>query len=147
MLDTHTRDILTRVMDEARRKGLQASLLLHRERSHLLRIGNSSVSLNTTETLSRLKARVVDGRKEATHTYLGEVLSLTDARRALTTAVRKVRAAPKRDFEPLLERVDEPVTQVDQYDPALAELDGTSKTAGYARIMREIGPSVTYSGA
>ncbi|MBN1424059.1 hypothetical protein JXA88_05830 [Candidatus Fermentibacteria bacterium] len=146
MLDTHTREVLTGVIDDARHKGIQASLLLHRERSHLLRIGNSSVSLNTSESLTRLKARVVDGRREATHTYLGE-LGTDDARETLEAAVAKVREAPERDFEPILEHVDETVIQEDQYDPALAELDGTSKAAGYARIMREIGPSVTYSGA
>lgn len=147
MVDTQTHEILTRVTDEARQKGIEASFLLHRERSHLLRIGNSSVSLNTTETLTRLKARVVEGRREATHTYLGELRGMDDARRALDTAVAKVREAPERDFTPLLERVEAPIVQEEQYDPALVELDGVSKSAAYARIMREIGSSVTYSGA
>ncbi|MCU0610407.1 MAG: metallopeptidase TldD-related protein [Candidatus Eisenbacteria bacterium] len=147
MLDAQTREILRDATDRARRRGIQASLLLHRERSHLLRLGNSSVSLNTTETLTRLKARVVDGCREATHTSLRELTSAQDALDTLEITVAKVREAPAREFEPILERVEEGVAQTGQYDPALAELDGTSKTEGYARIMRDIGPTPTYSGA
>lgn len=147
MLDSHTRSILCQVRDEARRAGIQASLVLHREHSHLLRLGNSSVSLNTTETLTRLKVRVVEGLREATHTWLGEVSDASQVRDALDVAVRKAREAPERDFEPLLERVEETITQEDQVDPALAALDGVSKVAGYEAIMRALGSGYVYSGA
>ncbi len=147
MLDTRTRDILRLVVDEARRKGIKATLLLHREQSHLLRLGNSSVSLNTFESLTRLKARVVEGRREATHVSLREVFGAEEARATLEGALAKLREAPQRDFEPILERVEEPIDQEDQVDEALARLDGVSKTAAYARAMRELGQGLTYSGA
>ncbi len=54
MLEERIRGLLAGARAEARRQGLNAELLFHRERSSLVRLGNSSVSLCTSETLSRL---------------------------------------------------------------------------------------------
>ena len=63
MLEDRIRDLLVGARAEARRQGLDAEFLFHRERSGLVRLGNSAVSLATSEELSRLDVSVQDGRR------------------------------------------------------------------------------------
>jgi len=56
MLEQETRELLLSARDRAAASGVRATFVLHREKSHLMRIGNNSVSLNTSEELTRLDA-------------------------------------------------------------------------------------------
>ncbi|MBN1433851.1 hypothetical protein JW921_03770 [Candidatus Fermentibacterales bacterium] len=147
MLDERTAEALRAVRDEASRSGKRASFALHREDSHLMRIGNSSVSLSTSEKLTRLDVRVVEGRREGTHTHVGELSGPEQVRELLGVAVEKTAAAREKSFEPLLEEVEEPVDEQDQFDAGLAGLDPAHKTTVYGRVFETVGRDYVYSGA
>lgn len=147
MLERRIREILHTVRAEARSRGLDASISLHHERSHLMRIGNSSVSLNTSEELTRLDVRVVKGRREATHTRLGEIAVADDVRQALGIVEHKVDVALEKDYEPILEEVEESMDQAEQFDEGLEQLDPAFKARGYGAIFGQVGAQYNYSGA
>jgi predicted Zn-dependent protease len=147
MLDRRTRELLRKVRDEAAGKGLSASFTLHRENSHLMRIGNSSVSLNTSEQLTRLDLRVVDGRREGTHTHLVEIRDADTVREALNVAVTKAAMAAEKSYQPLLEAVEDDMDESPQFDPALAGLDPVEKAKAYSEIIRRAGEEYNYSGS
>ncbi len=147
MLDANTRNILMQIRDEAADKGIQAKLLLHHEKSHLMRIGNNSVSLNTSEDLLRLDVEVVDGRRQGSQTYLGHIGSADIVRSVLEQAVEKTRVATPKNYDPLKDVVQKPVTDDHQFDVDLADLDPGEKAAAYAEIFHGLGEQYNYSGA
>jgi predicted Zn-dependent protease len=147
MLENRTREAILTVRDEAAAAGVDAVLALHRERSHLMRIGNNSVSLNTSETLWRLDTEVTDGRRQGSHTHLGPITSIDDVRRALDIAVSKARVAAPKDYEPIKSVVQEPVSEEEQYDEALADLDPAVKADVYRHIIDAVGHQYNFSGS
>jgi PmbA protein len=147
MLDARTREILLEVRSGAEKRGLRASLALHREQSHLMRIGNNSVSLNTSENLTRLDVRVVDGRREGTHTRMGEIVTRGDVEEALEIAVVKSGVATPKDYDPILAEVEEDVDQESQFDPALASLDPAVKAGVYSEVIEGAGNAFNFSGS
>ena len=82
MLNDRTRDAILQVREEARGKGISAFFTLHREQSHLMRLGNNSVSLNTSEDLTRLDVEVLDGRREGAYTVMGDIDTAQTVRQA-----------------------------------------------------------------
>jgi predicted Zn-dependent protease len=135
------------VRDSAQSRGITATFALHREKSHLMRIGNNSVSLSTTENLSRLDISVTDGRKQGTHTHLGRIHSADTVREALDICVAKAGMAMEKDYQPPADAVDEPMDESPQFDPALENLDPSVKADAYSRIIRETGPAYNFSGS
>jgi len=147
MLNDQTRQAILQVRDEARRQGISAFFTLHREQSHLMRIGNNSVSLNTSEDLTRLDVEVLDGRREGAYTVMGDIDDAATVSQALDTAAEKARVSMPKDYQPI-----EPVVQADieesaQYDEQLEQLDPAAKAQTYARIMAEAGSGHNYSGS
>lgn len=147
MLDSGTREMILEARDDARRRGLRASVMLHRENSHLMRIGNNSVSLNTSEKLTRLDVRVLDGNREGTHTVLGEVRSAAQVLESIELSARKAASAVPKDYTPMLAEVREGVDESPQYDAALENLDPSVKARIYAEIFEAVGSSYNYSGS
>jgi predicted Zn-dependent protease len=147
MIDQNLREMLLTVRDRAAERGVAASLALHRERSHLMRIGNNSVSLNTSETLTRLDVEVVDGRRQGTHTHVGALTTAAEVQAALDLAIQKAVLAAPKDYDPPVAVVEEPVDEGAQHDAALAELDPAVKADVYRQIFAEVGPAYNYSGA
>lgn len=147
MLDSGTREMILEARDAARKRGLRASVMLHREDSHLMRIGNSSVSLNTSEKLTRLDIRVLDGNREGTHTVLGEVRSSAQVLESIELSAKKAAAAVPKDYTPRLAEVEESVDESPQYDPALEELDPAVKAGVYAEVFEGAGKRYNYSGS
>jgi predicted Zn-dependent protease len=147
MLDERTRGILMAARDEAASRGITATFALHREKSHLMRIGNNSVSLSTTEDLSRLDISVIDGRKQGTHTHLGRIQSGSTVRDALEICVTKAAMAMEKDYQPPADVVEETVDESPQFDPALEELDPAVKADAYDRIISGTGPDYNFSGS
>jgi len=147
MLKDTTREAILQVRDQARRQGTSAFFTLHREQSHLMRLGNNSVSLNTSEDLTRLDVEVLDGRREGAYTVMGDIDRADTVRQALDVAVEKARVSVPKDYEPI-----EPVVQADieesaQYDEQLEQLDPAVKARAFARIVAEAGASHNYSGS
>jgi len=147
MLEEKTRNCIATVRSEAEKKGIRASFSLHREKSHLMRIGNNSVSLNTSEYLTRLDIRVIKGKREGTHTVLSEITSEDQIREALQIAVRKSELAAEKEYEPIFEIVEGNFEDTSQYDQALAELDPARKADAYAEIFKAVGEDYNYSGS
>lgn len=147
MLDANIRSILMQVRDEAADKDIQATLKLHHEKSHLMRIGNSSVSLNTTEDLLRLDVEVVDGRRMGTQTYLGAIGDADIVRGVLEAACEKARVASPKTYDPIPDRVETAVSEDPQFDIDLAEMDPSLKAGAYSEIIRKLGEKYNYSGS
>jgi predicted Zn-dependent protease len=147
MLDERTRNILTAVRDDATENGIKATFVLHRENSHLLRIGNNSVSLSTTEVLSRLDIEVINGRKQGSHTHLGMIDSEEVVRDALDISVRKARVAMDKDYQPPATVIEDDFDEGMQFDRALEQLDPSVKTGAFSRIIEEIGQQYNFSGS
>ncbi len=147
MLDERTRSILMAVRDDAAAQGITATFVLHREKSHLMRIGNNSVSLSTTENLSRLDISVIDERKQGTHTHLGRIDSEDTVREALEICTVKAGMSKGKDYQPPADVVEESIDESPQFDPALEDLDPAVKAEAYSRIIEEVGPDYNFSGS
>jgi predicted Zn-dependent protease len=147
MLEKGIRDAICSVRDHAAKRGIRASFGLHREDSHLMRIGNSSVSLSTSERLTRLDVGVVDGRREGSHTHMTEVTSPEVVERALQIALGKAKASAEKDYEPMLPEVRQSIEEEPQLDPAVTGMDPAVKAEGYAEIFRGAGEDYNYSGS
>lgn len=147
MLDTRTREILLAARDASAKRGISAAISVHRERSHLMRIGNNSVSLNTSENLTRLDITVLSGRREGTHTHLGEIGSQKIVDEAIELSAKKAEVACPRDYEPLLPEVMEDVEESSQYDSALAAFDPAEKARIYAAVFAGAGQKHNFSGS
>ncbi len=147
MVDTRTRDSVLQVRDEAARRGIRAFFTLHREKSHLLRLGNNSVSLNTSEDLTRLDVEVLDGRRQSTCTRLGDLSTPDPVRLALERAVAQAAVAMPREYEPIEPVVERDIAEQPQYDAELEALDPATKVKTYERIMAAVGRGYNYSGS
>ncbi|MBN2587116.1 MAG: hypothetical protein JXR55_07465 [Candidatus Fermentibacteraceae bacterium] len=147
MLDANIRSILMQVRDEAADQGIHATLLLHHEKSHLMRIGNSSVSLNTSEDLLRLDMVVTDGRRQGSQTFLGAIADADVVRSVLAAAKEKARVASPKTYDPIPDEVDVPVSEDSQFDTDLAELDPEVKESAYREIFGKLGEEYNYSGS
>jgi predicted Zn-dependent protease len=147
MLDDKTRSAINAVRDEAAAQGIVATFALHREKSHLMRLGNSSVSLSTSEELTRLDILATHGRAQASHTALGMIEGPDTVRHALGMAVAKARAAAPKDYQPIPDTVTAPVEESPQYDQALAELEPAAKAEGYRSVISALAGAYNFSGA
>jgi predicted Zn-dependent protease len=147
MVDQRTRDSILQVRDEAARLGTNAFFTLHREQSHLLRLGNNSVSLNTSEDLTRLDVEVLDGRRQSGYTLMGDIAGPATVRTALDRAVAQTAVAVPKDYDPIAPAVEQAVDEQPQYDAGLERLDPAVKVDAYARVMEAVGQTHNYSGA
>jgi len=75
MLEKRIRDLLLDARANARKQKLDAEFNFHRERSSLIRLGNSSVALSTFEELSRLDVTVQQGRKSGSYSLTSDITS------------------------------------------------------------------------
>ena len=147
MLDTRIKNFITNVRDKAAEKGIVASISLHREKSHLMRIGNNSVSLNTSERLTRLSVDVVNGKKQGSHTQMGDISSEECIQKALDIAVEKAAVATEKNYQPNTDVVEENIEETTQFDKELEDLDPLFKAEGYQKIFKECGEQYNYSGS
>ncbi len=147
MVDETSRQAVLAVRDAAAAKGIAATFSLHREQSHLMRIGNSSVSLNTSEDLLRLDMVVTDGRRQGSQTFLGAIADADVVRNVLAAAKEKARVASPKTYDPILDEVDVPVSEDSQFDIGLAELDPEVKESAYREIFGKLGEKYNFSGS
>ncbi len=147
MIAPGIREILLEARDRAERKGLKAVISLHSEHSHLMRIGNNSVSLNTSENLTRLDTSVVSGRREGSHTHLGEIESIDGVMEAIEISARKAEVACPKDYDPIPAEIEEDIDQSEQYDATLESLDPSRKAETYRAIFDGAGRDYNYSGS
>ncbi len=147
MLDANIRKILMQVRDEAADDGIQATLKLHHEKSHLMRIGNNSVSLNTSENLMRLDVEVTEGKKQGSQTYLGAIKDVDMIRGILNAAKDKARMASPKTYDPIPDEVEITISEDNQFDQELSDIDPSVKAGAYREIIESLGGQYNFSGS
>jgi len=141
------RTMIAGARDLARDRGIKASINYHHENSHLMRIGNNSVSLNTSEELTRIDIEVIDGRKKGTHTHLGELASTEELFDIILKVSEKAANSAEMDFEPVLTVIESNVELQTQYDEALDHMDPAVKERVYSSIFKSVGEDYITSGS
>ncbi len=146
MITNKIKEMVIKARDNAMAKGINAVIAVHYEKSHLMRIGNNSVSLNTSEELTRLDIVVFDGNKEAVHTQMGDLVSLEQIEEALNLTVEKVKYSIPKNYTPIKAKIEESIVEESQYDPKMEELP-LSKAQLYKDIFEAVGNDYNYSGS
>ena len=144
MLESRIRDVITTVRDEAKAKGIHAEFVFHREKSGLIRLGNSSVALSTYEEISRADISVTDGRKTGSSNLTMDITSADQLRQALDTAVQNCSAAIPKEYDPIFGVVEETIDDSSGYDPELENLSAEAKTDLCARVIARVNGSKKY---
>ncbi len=139
--------MISAVRSRAAARGVTATFIMHCENSHLMRIGNNSVSLNTSEVLTRLDIEVVNGRRTGVHTQMGDVTSEEYIEKALQIAINKAEVASEKAYQPIPDKVEIAISEDCQYDKALETVDPAFKADAYKRIIKEVGSSYNFSGS
>ncbi len=147
MISDKIKKIFQAARKEALKQKVRANFSYHSEKSHLMRIGNNSVSLNTSENLTRLDISVTIGKKQGSHTQMGEVVSEKYVLDALNIAIDKTRNSIELCFTPLKDVVEENFIQKDQYDKKLENLDPEFKMEAYKEIIEAVGTHYNFSGS
>lgn len=147
MNKSKSHEMICAVRARAAARGITASFVLHTEKSHLMRIGNNSVSLNTTEVLTRLDIEVINGRRTGVHSQTGDVTSEEYIEKALQIAVEKAEVASEKSYQPIPDQVEISVCEDSQYDKALEQVDPSFKADAYKRIINEVGADYNFSGS
>jgi len=147
MIDKKTCEAILQVRDSARSKNIKAFFTMHREKSHLLRIGNNSVSLNTSTDLTRLDVEVIDGHREGSYSVMTDISNPAVVENALQAAVEKATVATAKEYKPFEPIVEKTIKQMDQYDPSLEEIDPVTKVETYRDIIDDNGDNYNYSGS
>jgi predicted Zn-dependent protease len=113
---------LLAVREHAVKQGIKAALSLHQEDSHLVRLANSGVSLNTSEALSRFSVTAYGDHKTAT----AQVMCDPDDQAALFEAVDKAGSmlayASMLSYQPTFPVIQETAIHQAGYDKKLAHI-------------------------
>lgn len=147
MLSEKIKNAVTGARDSAAHRNISASIHVHHENSHLMRIGNNSVSLNTSEELTRFDIEVISGRKKGTHTHLGEINSAEKLFELVLKVADKAENSSEMDYQPVLTEITENIDLSKQYDPALESLNPSVKEQVYSSIISSCGEQYNYSGS
>ena len=140
-------DYIRIIRDKAAANGINASFDLHIEKSHLMRIGNSSVSLNTSEHLSRLCIEVINGNKTGYHTQMGSITSPEYVEKALNIAIEKAKNAFESNYTQFQPGPTEDIEKSNQFDPELENLDSEYKVNFFKKVIETVGNKYSYSGS
>jgi predicted Zn-dependent protease len=144
MLEKRIRDLLFDARANARKQGLEAEFNFHRERSSLIRLGNSSVALSTFEELSRLDVTVQQGRKSGSYSLTSDITSPDQLAETLRIAAANCHAALEKDYDPIFGMVEEAVDDSTGFDPALEALSPVTKTELCKKVVDAVKPMGKY---
>ncbi|MDA3884688.1 MAG: metallopeptidase TldD-related protein [Candidatus Delongbacteria bacterium] len=147
MINTTIKDIILKVRDIAVERNIVATFSLHYENSHLMRIGNNSVSLSTSEELTRLDIKVTNGLKQGSHTEMGEISSVEQVEKSLNIAHEKALVAKEKDYQPIEDEVEETLEENSQYDENFKKLTPAFKAESYGKIFNGVGNDYNFSGS
>ncbi len=144
MLEDRIRNLLLEARTYARKNGINAEFVFHRERSSLIRLGNSAIALATAEELSRLDISVQNGRRVGAVSLTADINSSDQLKSALTAAVESCRHALPKDYDPFFGCVEESIDDTTGYDPALAELSPGIKAHLCETVVKNLKPRGNY---
>lgn len=140
MLQDDIREMLCDARAYARREGMQVEFLLHREKSSLLRLGNSAVALSTSEELTRLDITVFEGRRTGAFSFTAEIVSLDQLKDAIRRAHDYCLAGPEIDYQPIFGEVEADIDDEHGYDPELEQLPADTRAALCAEVIADVKP-------
>ena len=113
---------LQALREYAVKQGVKATLTLHQEDSHLVRLANSGVSLNTSEALSRISVTTYGENKTAT----AQVMCDLDDTDSLFETVDKAKGmlafASPLSYQPTFPEIEKSSQQQAGYDEKLAHI-------------------------
>lgn len=144
MLNERIRNLLLETRDYARKQGMNAEFSFHRERSSLIRLGNSAIALSTSEELSRLDISIQEGRRVGSWTLTTDITSLDQLKQALNRAQENCRNSMPRDYDPIFGTVEESVDDATGYDPLLETLDPSTKVQLCSQVINALNPRGRY---
>ena len=144
MLESRIRELLLAARDGANKRGINAEFNFHREKSSLIRLGNSAVALSTHEELTRLDVTVVDGRRTGDYSLVADITSARQLGDALERAVESCAAALPKDYDPFFGKVEQAVADETGYDAALEDLASEAKTGLCAEVVKRLKPRGRY---
>ncbi len=147
MINQNIKEILRQARDYAKTLNVKVHFMYHYEKSHLMRIGNNSVSLNTSEELTRLDIYVLDGKKSGSHTQLGDITSLEYVKEAVNIAVDKAKLSKPKDYQPLTFEIEDNFDETMQVDDTIINLNSKFKADNYMKIIESVGEEYNYSGS
>jgi predicted Zn-dependent protease len=147
MMNQKLRNMITEARDMAVARNIKTSINFHHENSHLMRIGNNSVSLNTSEELTRIDIEVIKGRRKGTHTLLGQLSSAEKLFEMILMVSEKTDKSAEMDYQPVLTEIEKSVEFDSQYDEDLELLDPAEKERIYSAIIKSVGAGYNYSGS
>lgn len=144
MFEDRLRDLLISGRNQARKKGINAEFSFHREKSSLIRLGNSAVALSTHEELTRLDISVQQGRKVGSSSLTADITSSEQLQATLDQAAENCKAALGKDYEPIFGKVEETVDDSAGFDPELENFSPEAKTDLYAEVVKALKPKGKY---
>ncbi len=103
-------------------KNARAEFVLHHEDSRFLRLANSGVSLNTSESLTRLDVTVYGIKSKATAGIMGDLSDLSALEACVDKAITMLSFAGELTYIPTLDAIKQDVDTREGYDAGLAEL-------------------------
>lgn len=144
MLEPRLHDLLQAARAHARAQGINAEFFFHRERSSLVRLGNSSVALSTFEDLTRLHVSVYDGRRVGSYGVVADLVAEEQLRDIIQRARENCAASPEKSYDPIFGVVEESIDDPSGFDPALADLSPQAKAELCARVIHTVKPRGHY---
>ncbi|MBM3322060.1 hypothetical protein FJY69_01035 [candidate division WOR-3 bacterium] len=144
MLEPRIRELLLACRARARQSGINAEFSLHREKSGLIRLGNSSVALSTFEGLTRLDIQVHQGRRVGDYSLCADITTAAQLDDALARATEACKAALEKDYQPFFGSVEQPIDDSTGFDPTLEDLSPETKAGLCAEVVRSLLPRGKY---
>lgn len=120
MLLDEMKKTLAVLRDYALEKGLKARFSLHHEDSHLVRLANGSVSLNTTECVTTLNVEAFGEQRTATATLVCDLKDEAAMRETVDKAAQMLAFASPLSFQPTLPDIPRESRHDAAYDRELA---------------------------
>lgn len=115
-------DKLAAVRAYAARQQVKAALSLHQEDSHLVRLANSGVSLNTSEALSRLAVTAYGDHRTATARVMCDLDDEASLFQAVDRAKSMLAYASPLSYQPTFPVIEESSAHTAGYDEKLAHI-------------------------
>ncbi len=136
-MKTKIKNLLNDLNSFAREKNIAAELLIHVEKSNLIRLANSAVSLNTSEELIKLVVTAHRGRKIGTCSITTNLSSVDKMKNAIVTADEIAEHADEVNYDvtfiPLPESPDDDAN----YDISLSEMTSSEKLDFINKVSKD----------
>jgi len=137
-MKTKIKSILAELNSFAREKNITAEFLLHAEKSNLIRLANSAVSLNTSEEQIKLIVTAHCGNKTGTYSLITDLSSIDKMKKAILSADDISKNAVEVNYDVTLKPFSDLQDDDANYDVDLAEMTSSEKLDFINRAVCEL---------